>query len=56
MGLIGGGSGGYIIELCCSGESLDFRRRFGRGRIARSGYMGDAVSGDLAAEQDEERE
>jgi hypothetical protein len=45
-----------MIELCCSGESLDLRRRFGRGRIARSGYIGDAVSGDRATEKDEERE
>ncbi len=34
------------MPFTCSGERRDFRRERGRGRMARSGYMCEAVSGD----------
>lgn len=40
----------------CSGESFDFSRFRGSGLIARSGYIGEAVSGERAAEKDEDGE
>ena len=40
----------------CSGESFDFSRLLGRGRMARSGYSGEAVSGERVMDSEEERE
>lgn len=40
-----------MVEAC-SGESLAFNRLRGKGLMARSGKMGDAVSGDRVADRD----
>jgi hypothetical protein len=43
-----GGTGGYLMLSATSGESLSRSSRFGSGRIGRSGYVGDIVSGDIS--------
>ena len=45
-----------MMEDACWGESFDLRRLLGNGRMARSGKMGDAVSGERLADSDDDRE
>lgn len=45
-----------MMDDACSGDSFDFSRLLGRGRMARSGKMGEAVSGERVADSDDDRE